>query len=305
MSDLDSVLTRWRKLMDLFQVEQNYRFALTGDGSSADTADIEGKPGWGWVRYDEKQDKASQVVNWRFPGIVQDVPVIIGKQYPTDRYYQVLGINLDLYLDHLTTSIIESYVVPRHGESHHGSLGNDPAPIDRRNLVFGKVQPTSPTSLIVYAEAFSYDADGTYGTFAGAGVDLTDYLPVVANTHRYVLVTVDSSTNTLAVTTSDPVPTPMMPNIPSVMAGHIPLAVVLLEQGITVIGEDRIYDYRVILGTVGGYLDVINQVTGALEAEVDFLLTDHMMRIQRNRIAVAIEESERDLQMSRHVVEGG
>lgn len=251
MTDLVTVMGKWRELVGLFQVEQTFRFALTGDGSSADTANVDGKPGWAWVRYDEKQDKASQVVNWRFPGIVQDVPVIIGKQYATDRYFQVLGVNLDMYLDRLATEAINSYVVPKHGESHHGASGSDPAPVDLRNLVFGKVQPTSPVSLSVYAETFNYDANGVFLVWPGGDIDLTASVPAGGGTHQYALVSLNISTGALVATDGEATPIPVATDMPTVPTGHIPLAGVLLEDTDTTIVNSQIYDYRVVLGGVG------------------------------------------------------
>lgn len=277
MADLSETLSRWQKLLEIFQTQDTFRPALTGDGSDAGTADVTGRTGWAWVRYDEKLDHVSQVVNWRFPGIAQGVPVMVGKEYPTDRYYQILGVNLDLYLDNMTPGGLISYVLPKHGDSHHGSTGNDPAPIDLRNLVFGRVSARDPATLLVEITTFTYDNDGTYTTYPGAVVDFTGELPATAGHHAYALVYVDADTNTAGYTIGASTPVAMAPDIPDAVIGTIPLALVLLENGATQITEDGIYDYRVMIQVLGGNLDVINQVVGALEAEHDLQISRHVV----------------------------
>jgi hypothetical protein len=275
MSGLSDALSRWQHLLDIFQQQNTFRPALTGDGSSAGTADVTGRTGWAWVRYDEKLDHVSQVVNWRFPGIAQGVPVMVGKQYPTDRYFQILGVNLDLYLDNMTPSGLVAYILPKHGDSHHGGTGSDA--IDLRNFVFGRVSADTPESLFVSVSAFSYDDDGSYVTYAGELLDLSGDLPGTSGYHAYALVYVDSDTNALGYEMGDAVPVAMTPSIPAVEAGMIPLGVVRLENAATTIAESDIFDYRIVLNPVGGNLDVINQIVGALEAEHDMLISRHVV----------------------------
>jgi hypothetical protein len=277
MGDLGEALNRWQSLLKIFQPEQVYRPALTGDGSSAITADVTGRIGWAWVRYDEKQDHASQVLNWRYPGIAQGIPVMVGKQYPTDRYLQILGVNLDLYLENIRQESFVQYVLPRHGDSHHGRSGNDPAPIDVRNLVFGRVSATAPESLFVDVSTFSFDNDGVYQTYPGELVDFTSDLPGTADRHYYALVYIDPDTNAAGYVLGDAVPITISPIPPDAVLGTVPLGLVKLENGVTAIYESDIYDYRIVFQPLGGNLDVINQIVGALEAEHDFLISRHVV----------------------------
>ena len=77
MATLREAVAAFKNLLGEKQDKDLIRYALTGDGSNAETADVTGKPGWSWVRYDEKQDKASQVLNWQYPGAPQDTPEAI------------------------------------------------------------------------------------------------------------------------------------------------------------------------------------------------------------------------------------
>jgi hypothetical protein len=273
----NEALSRWQDLFNLFQREQSFRSALTGDGSSATTADVSGRIGWAWVRYDEKQDHASQVLNWRFPGIAQGIPVMVGKQYPTDRYFQILGVNLDLYLDSMTQDSLVQYILPRHGGSHHWLTGNDPAPIDIRNLSFGRVSTTSPETLSVSISTFNYDNHGVYQTLSDGLINLMAEVPAVASTHAYMLVYVDPDTNTTEYIAGAATATTVTPTPPDIIAGTIPLALVLLENGDTAIYESAITDYRTVFLPLGGNLGVVNQIVGALEAEHDLQISRHVV----------------------------
>jgi len=278
-----------------------FRYALAGDGSSAANYDVVGRPGWAWVRFDEKQDHASQVRS-QWPGWPQDLPIVVGKKYPSDKFYQVLSINSELYQEHWPNPV--AFYLPIHGTTH--TWGNsDPAPIDIRNLLPGRLSATSPSSMSVRGEALRYEYNGILKDFSGDTIDLTAYVPGVAGQHRGVLVSIDPATNTLVATPGVTTPTPVPVDKPDVPAHYIPLGIVVLANGDTEIDETDIYDYRILLTGMGAYIHTINQIVGALEGEMDLLLTDQMMRIHRNRIAIGIEEAERDLQMSSHVVEGG
>ena len=268
----NEALGRWKNLFDLFQREQSFRSALTGDGSSAVTADVSGRIGWAWVRYDEKQDHASQVLNWRFPGIAQGVPVMVGKQYPTDRYFQILGVNLDLYLDSITQSSFVQYILPKHGASHYGLTGNDPAPIDVSNLAFGKVSATNPEGLTVGVSAFSFDNNGVYQTYNGGLVNLAADIPAGAGTHAYALVYLDPDTNLVGYVVGAATPVAVVPTPPDVIIRTIPLGLVLLVNGMTVIYESSIDDYRTVFLPFGRNLNVVAKAANYTATATDYTI---------------------------------
>ena len=250
MTREDAIRT-WRQLLENKQDNLTLRYALTGDGSDAETADVAGRTGWAWVRYDEEPHKVSQVRNWQFPGIAQDVPVVIGKLFPTDRYVQILGINRTLYEQFMTDDALNAYLVPPHGASHHGVYGSDPAYMDLRNLLPGRVRPTDPLGLSVYVEPFAYGYANTRGYFPGGGLDLTYDVPTTAGYHRYVLITFDTETQTLERVIGADTVTTISPTPPDVPMFHVPLAVVQLPYAETEIDEGYIFDYRILFPQTG------------------------------------------------------
>lgn len=304
MATLREAVTAFKNLLNEKQDKDLIRYALTGDGSNADDADVVGKPGWSWVRYDEKQDKASQVLNWQYPGAPQDIPIIVGKRYPTDKYYQVLGINLELYMQSVALGTLIQYILPKHGDTHTYGTGGDPAMINSGNILPGKTHETTPESLSVDVETFIFDNGGTLITWPGGTIDLTAQIPGV-NRHRYVLVALVIATNSLIALPGTEVPLPAIPSLPTCPAGWIPLAMVLLADTTTEINEEDIYDYRILFsGVGGGYADMVTKAVGALEAEVEFQLAFLARRAFANWQAVVAEHQERDMILSTHIVEG-
>lgn len=277
MSEREQAVNKWAALLRQKEDRQMFRFAFTGDGSSAATADVSNRPNWAWVRYNEKQDKASQVLNLRFPGVAQGVPIIVGKQYPHDRYFQILGINTELYYYHSTAADWLPYLLPAHGPTHTAVTGNDPAWMNLRNILPGRVSEAVPASLSVSAASLSYEYDGEIQAFVGDDIDLTASVPAVAGMERFVIVSIDAVTNTLVSTEGPTAPVPVGATLPTVPVGYVPLAVVTLENGATTIVEADISDYRLIFESVGGYLNSINNIVGILEAEFDMLMSRHVV----------------------------
>jgi hypothetical protein len=247
----EETVAKWRKMWAGKQDEQKFFFALTGDGSSASTADVTTRPKWAWVRYNEKPDRVSQVLNLRFPGIAQDVPVIVGKQYPHDRYYQILGLNTSLYYMHWSNSNSNPYVVQAHGTTHTWGTGNDPAPIETGNIVNGKVVETSPATMGVHVYSMIYEYEGGLATWSGGDVDLTGFAPGASNHHLYVLISLDVVEQTIRTTSGASVPITVPPTIPTVPDWNIPLAVVKIQEGDTTIAGTEIYDYRMLFAPIG------------------------------------------------------
>lgn len=253
MTSMRDVIREWRQLLSLKQDFSPIRFALSGDGSDAATADMGNRSGWAWVRYDEEQNKVSQIRNRKMPGIPQNVPVVIGKEFVTDRYMQILGVNWPLYDMFVTYPELISHIVPPHGDSHHAVYGSDPAYIDVRNILNGRVRPTIPTSLSVYVESLAYEYEDTRSLFGGSAVDMTGYIPGVANTHRYVLINIDAIAQVLELVPGDIAQDAAPADLPDVSIWRIPLGVVLMYSGMTTILEADIFDMRIMFNPTGTY----------------------------------------------------
>lgn len=275
MTKRQDAINAWKRVLGGKQDQQLIRYALTGDGSNAATADVDGEIGFAWVRYDERQDKASKVLNAVFPGIAQDVPVMVGKRYPSDRLFQILGINEELYYQNQSSGTFAGYILPNHGGTHTAG-GEDWAPIVSGNIVNGMCRRTEPASLSVFVDYMVYENSGTLKQWDGGAIDLTGDVPG-ANLHRYTVVCINGSNNTLASVLGLASPIPVAPTLPTIPTGYIPSAAVLLENGVATIDESRIYDYRVLFSGVGNYVAWTNKLLSILEAEFDFALTRHVV----------------------------
>jgi len=265
------------ELLGMKQTTPEYRYALTGNGTGADTADVGGRPGWAYIRYDDNLNRVSQIFNPRYPGIAEDVPVIVGKERPNDQYVQILTVNWAVYFERLTTGMIEQYATPKHGPTHNAVEGSDPAFMDTRNLLPGRVRQTDVATMSVYAEALYYSGAGAMAYFPGGDIDLTPYVPGTADTRRYVLVAVDADTNGLALTGGDLFPTAMTPAPPSVPISDIPLALVLVADTTTAITETLIVDYRILFSSPSGAQSAIINEIALLAESVFVLLTNHVV----------------------------
>ena len=259
MPSMRDAIREWKLLLSRKQDLSPVRFALAGDGSSATTADVLDRVGWAWVRYDEEQNKVSQVRNRKIPGMPQDLPIIIGKEFPTDRYMQVLGINWPLYDMFVTYPGLISYIVPPHGDSHH-AYGSDPAYIDVRNILNGRVRSSTVESLSVQIDSFAYEYKDTRELFGGGAVDLESYIPGTADWHRYVLLAMDTIERKIKVVPGTEGPMAMPASLPDVSIWLIPLGVALLYEGITEITEQDIWDMRIAFNPTGGYNTYLNLV---------------------------------------------
>lgn len=230
-----------------------------------------------WARFGSKQDHASQVINLYMPGMPQGVPIVIGKMYDTDRYYQILGVDWGLYYQSASSGQVTRFVLPRHGDSHTAGTGNDPAWIDTRNLLFGRARETDPQSMSVYVESLWYDWAGIRTNWPGGGIDLTDYVPADSGRHKYVIVYIDPDENALGVIDGEETPIPVAAPVPEAGIVCIPIAVVLLTYGDTVVTEDDMYDARILVNVLGQTEYIINRVAAILEADIDLLISKHIM----------------------------
>jgi hypothetical protein len=260
MTTKDDAVRVWRQLVDGKEDAISLRFGLTGDGSDATTADVDGRQGWAWVRYDEEPNKVSQVRNRIFPGIQPDIPVVIGKKFVTDPYVQILGVNEPLYDMYWNQDQFQSFLVAPHGPTHHSVFGTDPAEIDIRNILNGRVRPTDPNTLGIYVEAFAYMYRDTRAEYGGAGFDLTSEIPGESNYQRYVLIVFDTIEQRIKLIPGLASPNTIPPSPPSVPIWQVPLGGAILYNGMTVLAETDIAEFRVPFEATGHYQTYRNLV---------------------------------------------
>jgi hypothetical protein len=186
-----------------------------------------------------------------FAYFADGTPVWVGKWHYTDKYEQVLGVYWGPYADNPTQAIIDQYRVAPHGATHHAITGSDPAPIDMSNLVNGKIVATEPETLSVAAEFMIYAYGLELRKFPGSTIDLSTHVPAIAG-HRYTLVYLNTSTGFLGAIAGTIVPDPAPPDVPTAISGTIPLAIVDQYFGQTTIIDSRIYQWKLLWGTIGG-----------------------------------------------------
>ena len=302
MASLDDALRALGDLLDAKEDRQVFRLALAGDGSGAADTGVSGRPGWSWVRYSEDPSKVSMVRNVRRRGVEAETLLVVGKEFSDDEYEQVLDIDLSVYWDTLTEHEAASMAVGRHGDAHNAATGNDPAPIDLRNILEGRGRATDPASLWVYVEPFRYIADGIR-RWAGGNIDLTTHVPAGANEHCYAIVYLDTGTAALATVAGAAVVAPAIPAIPVVPDGAYPICIVDLSNGDTTIQDgSNLYDYRVAwLPTSGTFVEDYRLVTElALMEETYQRQTDELMGLVQ---ALIHEVLNVDMELARTVDE--
>jgi len=248
MSEAEA-LRAWKEIVGGLQPRQGLRRGIIGDG--AGHVAVANRPNWVWIRYEENQNRLSMV--FCTLGYLEDgTRVVVGKWHPSDNYEQVLGVYWGPYRWDTTDATGTLLRVPRHGETHHGTYGSDPAWIDYSNLTFGLVMPTDPYSLIVNVYPFVYSYGVQTKDFEGGALDLSGEVPGGAG-HEYVLIYFDPDTETVGYVTSGVVPlaaSPSMPDLTDVNA--IPLGVVELYNGQTEIALENVWQRKLMLGSIGG-----------------------------------------------------
>jgi hypothetical protein len=249
MATDQDVYAAWSELIKLFQPNSRVKRGLLGDGEGS--VDVDGKPGWSWIRYVGETQKLSQVRNPQWSWLADDTPVIVGKLDAEDPYEQVKYPDLGMYADQWTDAQLAAYAGAPHGENHHGSWGNDPAPIDLNNIEPGKVKEQEPPDQTVYVEPFIYPYGLDLIKFDGNTVDLSAEFPAAGN-HRYALVHLVYSTGELGYAVADAVPAAADPDMPSAVSNTIPLGIARLVGGETEITqEDHIWQWKLLWNGIG------------------------------------------------------
>jgi len=287
--------------------------ALLGDGRG--TVAVDGRPGYVYVRVGVERALA-QAFNQRvLPR--DDSPVIVGYRHEQPGLFQVLCLR-EVYMglgtgDDFTPEIINHHEIH---ELRNPGGGDDVVWIPTQQITPLLGYPTNPVSMQVEIMAGLYGWRGGYQYFEGAtSASLTEYKPSSPGRSQVVIISIDGTDNaTLLYTVGDNFPTEWPPEdfdarIPKPPGGCVPSTAVILANSTTSIGWNELWDVRLWLQSSSGGGASIQQV-GALEAEIDFQLTQMRIGLDNDTMEklnwfFGHLEAAWDLQMSRHVVEGG
>jgi len=222
-----------QSLFDQTQPMQKVRRGLLGDSNG--TVMVATRPGWAYIRYHAPSTTLS-IVRYLIPEQLSDgTPVVVGKRHPGDAYEQVLGVDWAMYAWAPTDSTVNQHATPA---------------IDLSDLSPGKVVPTDPVSLSVDVRAFLYVNGDNAVEYGGGAIDLTANVPGIAG-HRYVLVYMDLSTDSLAAENGAIVALGVNAVAPAVPENGLPLGIVDLEQAQATITGDDIWQYKAMYDSVG------------------------------------------------------
>lgn len=240
---------------------------------------VDGRSGFVWVKERGSETGCFQCFN---PNtlVANNLPVLISKDSKKPSKSIILGVDWEtIPID--TSYAGQAYGVATHGISHEWLTRNpglDAINVYPRAFIPFKVHPGTDALTISVQSGF-YLRNNTLVTFIGNyGIDLTDYVPTTVGNTVAILVYLDVVLNDAVILsgTEGVSPIPVCPTFPE--KAIIPLAVIMLYEGQTYISEaDIVEDYRPWMTVTGAY---------------DSHNPD------------AISESEWDLIMSRHMVEG-
>lgn len=154
-----------------------------------------------------------------------------------------------------------SFSVPIHGVRHQyvneNNIGTDPVKIYQ-----AAIQPLKSylaSGLIMETYPLVYASNGRYIYFPGQQTNLTSYLPGTSGYSVSVLLSLDRTTNTIAVTSGVEEPSVYDPEKPDIPDGHIPSCFVVLDYGQSVIDITTDYtDARTLLHIEGLQNTAIN-----------------------------------------------
>lgn len=215
--------------------------------TGADSVFVEGRPGYVWVRIFDT-DGGVMPILCRLANPIVEMPVTISNM-PGSTMLEIISFDDEIARADADYDGLP-YLRPHHKEHEmpDGAPGIDAMTVYPRSLSELKTYQTNPTSLSVNVSQLRYLYEGTSTVFNGAAIDLTASVPA-AGQARLVLVYLDPSTNTLALTNGavGPIGAAWALPEPAHTDGAIDSAVVRLENGQTVIIETDIRDRRQII----------------------------------------------------------
>jgi hypothetical protein len=219
------------------EVFKGWRKMLTGRRTATNTITLAGAPaGKTWVRAHDASREQTAV--WGFVGI-PNVTVYVAPGVDGDN--RIMAIDYAESVQSHGSKVVLAQQPPLDGNLNTVIVAG-------RNILPGRVRPYADSgSMLVYIEPFAHHE----GRYAGGTIDLTSDIPATAGTCAWVAVALDPATDTLysyAGSESYDVPANLDEadaHAISIPDGYIPLAAVVLEEGMTEItAATRIVDLR-------------------------------------------------------------
>jgi hypothetical protein len=242
----------------LLSTKLNVPVLLTGFlGSYTDVGiavEVPGRKGWVYVRLHTKSGNVIQAYN-RNVGKAFDVPVIVERK---GNKHIVIGLNHDQYSEWPSNFIAD------HGDQHSfgggtGTVGSDVVWVQKRQFTPLLLAPTNPFSMKadVLGDFYSWNTHlhylGTTGT-----IDLTTAIPPITDQALLLTVYLNGNTGGLSYLSGtsftyngqldDPSPYISLPDD----SQGIALGAILLNNGMSYIDWDHLFDIRLLVNTPNG-----------------------------------------------------
>lgn len=256
-------MTQLRKAFDgavLAAERRSYIFGFLGrvNADTTITIVVQDRPGFFYVRVGGRGEPQSLTIAKN----INKVPARAHLPVRMRREGGVLVIH-DVDLEYIEASLagqgMNPFGVPDH--THARGTGLDYV-VEAQRMEPGLVQWS--TGLTVSVEAFRYNVGAGWVTFLGDTLDLTDSVPTTVDKHRWVLVALDTATNTLTSVngdledTSTPLTLDMLDDLD--VTGMIPLGAIKIAFGDSGLSDyTKFFDAR---GWLNGALDLFSDAEG-------------------------------------------
>lgn len=245
---------------------------------------VDGRPGYTWVKEYGESSGTFQVYNPYVQNRV-GLPVLVGYE-PKEPYRRmIIGFDYESAASQSLELAPGDYALPMHHTQHEwldGAPGVDALQIYMRALVPMRVQATGSFLNIVIAPGM-YITNGIMVQYFGETIDLQPYLPGVGLARR-LLVYMDTISRTIQFVLSPDVVIGHTPDFSTPPTNGIPLAWVLLNNGVSTLRDQYVTDARVFLSNYtamtidwASIYTAINDRLAWLEADFDIEMSMHVV----------------------------
>lgn len=278
--DESQLRRQFKKALEQYERRLDRFPALLGDGRG--NVEVSGRPGYVYCRVGNAETQA-EVFNQRVI-LREDLPVIVGYAPEQPGLFQVL-CQREVYMGGGQGNALIPQVIPHHQihELRNTAGGDDVVWVHSQQITALLTCPTNPVSMQVQVKSgiFAWELTWQY-YLGGTSDDLSSYVPALEADSIAVLVSIDCETVTLQYTAGDTFPTAWPPTdfdekFPTPPAGSVPSGIVVLAGGTASIGWDELWDARLFGQPVGGSVMALPSHSAYVEAEMDFLMTRHIV----------------------------